>query len=781
MAKIETQFAHIFIHYYSHKSVSTCKLFKSEPTKKQEEKMGIVFGILEINTPSKENSQIITQLINYLEDSYYSQMEGKKINIEKAFENALNEVNQKFYQLLQEKKIYLVGNLNENTIKEKINLAVGVIKANQIHLSYLNNIGIFLIHKQKQDFKLIDIKKASIEDNKDSAKDDTQKIFQNIIQGEINPPDYFFLANSKFLDYVTPERIRKTVTSLPIHKAAEYFKNSLLQFEGHNFAALIIRNTSTETEQTIDSPSLSSINDLNTTETSTEKLLTPSIWNKIKSTSTKAFKSAAIIIKKEKEKIDQKNGKTKTTTEIKTEVEDPITEAQIIETETETMTSEVDPNEIKNKKSINFKFGLGKLNSVSKNILIQAKKPLKNLSAKSSFWQAKFPAIKSYLKLKISTLGNYIKKIPNLSKILLVVAILLILLFVYSTSYFKQQQTQETDSQEYIELVNQIDAKINEADSNIIFGDEGMARESISEAQNLLSGLPMDAQRQREQFNQLNKKIETIIAKLRHISIINEPILITDLSTEQENNININNIVYNNNSLFAFDSLNNNSYIINPETREIEKIYSNLSDIGKIVKAHQIQDKLLLYHDKNGFVEFKDGKYTPITVGLNANVKIADFSTYFDRLYTVDTNANQIYRHNQSDIGYNTGLSWIQEEGVNLSNIVSIGIDTNIWMLDKTGKILKYNKGLKQNFSITNLEPTLESPLDFITNDETNFIYILEPKNKRIVVLDKEGNLNTQYYSDSFDNLKGFAISEKEKKIFLINDNKIYFFNLEHL
>ena len=79
------------------------------------------------------------------------------------------------------------------------------------------------------------------------------------------------------------------------------------------------------------------------------------------------------------------------------------------------------------------------------------------------------------------------------------------------------------------------------------------------------------------------------------------------------------------------------------------------------------------------------------------------------------------------------------------------------------------------------LDPILESPTRLFTNDQTNFIYILEPKQKRIVVLDKTGNMAAQYYSDTFNNLQDFSLDETNKKIFLANDNKIYSFNLSHL
>jgi len=769
MAKIETQFANIFIHFYSQKSASTCKLFKSEPTKTQEDKLGILFGILEINTPSKENTQIITQLISYLEDCYYDNLENKKTNIEESFESALNEVNQKFTQLIQEKKIHLVGNLNEYTIKEKINLVVGVIKNNKIYLSYLNDIGIFLVHKAKQDYKIIDIKK-SYEEDEDTENSD--KLFQNLIQGEVNPPDYLVLANSSFLNYVSLERIKKTITSLPIHKAAEYFKNSLLKFEGSNFASIIIKNSNGETEEIKASPSLTSITELNSTEFSTEELLAPSFWNKIKSTSKKAISQISILIKK--------NGQPIAKIE---EIEEAIIEQEDDSVKTKKIESEKTADEYLNNNYIQLlKKYAYKILALFQGIFKKIKKPIKSLISNSHIFTDKIPRLKNFLRLKLSSLGNYLKKIPNLSKILLIVAILLIIIFIYSTSYFKNKQTEEADSQEYQNLITEIEQKTHDAESNIIFGDEEKAREIIKEAQSLLNTIPIESQKQKEKYQELNNSIEIAIAKLRHITIINEPILITDLSAEQENNIDIKNTIFDNNILISFDSINNNIYLTDIDSRQTNKIYSNLSDIGSIIKAKKIEDKILIYHNKNNFIEFQDNKYVPLQISLPANNNIVSYAAYFNRLYTLDINSQQIYRHPKTDIGgYATGNSWLKETDLNLNDVIAMGIDTNIWLLKKDGQIIKLNKGYQQSFEIRNLEPALTEPINLFTNDETNYLYILEPKNRRIIILDKEGNLINQYYSEKFDNLKNFVVVEKEKKMFIINDNKIYFFNLENL
>ena len=703
--------------------------------------MGRLFGIFEINTPSRENAQILTQLISDLEETYYSQIDNG-LEVEQSLERTLAEINQKFTRLITEKKIYLVGNLNEFTIKEKINLAVGVLFESQLYISYLNNIGIFLVHKTKQDYKLIDIKKIAPEDKNQPDQQNVAKIFANLIAGELMPQDYLFLCNSSFLNSVSLERIQKIITSLPLHKAAEYFKNSLLQFEGHNFAAIMIKNSLVDTMATkAISSSLTSITELNTTETSTENLLEPSFWSNLKA--LPAFLNNL---------IGGKEGKNK---------EQNI---EAVKYEATANAKSLSSNPLK--KSGDF-------------ISLKLKKVIYRLGMKTPRLNEKFNNLKIFLRLKIAYFGNSLKKIPNLSKILLIAAIFLIILFIYSTSYFKNQQVKNEHSKEFDNVAAQIEEKRNQAESDLIYNNEDKARTEIADAQNLLVSLKIESKSQKDKQAELSQSIDVVVAKLRHITMINEPILIADLGAQQANNIDVKNLIYKNGNILAFDSINNFAYRINLDNQKIDKFNSNLSDMGQIAKANNIDDKSLIYTDKNSFYQFNNN-FSPLDVSLPANSKIIDYANYLGRLYIIDLNSNQIYRLSQTPTGYGPSAAWLKDT-LDLKNIVSMSIDTNIWLLENTGQIFKFNKGKKQSFSLKNVDPQLETPLQIFTNDETNYIYILEPKNKRIIVTDKEGNLITQYYSPSFDNLKAFATLEKEKKMFVINDNKIYFFNLTHI
>lgn len=155
---------------------------------------------------------------------------------------------------------------------------------------------------------------------------------------------------------------------------------------------------------------------------------------------------------------------------------------------------------------------------------------------------------------------------------------------------------------------------------------------------------------------------------------------------------------------------------------------------------------------------------------------------YAGNVYSLDRGETEVTRYPGVGSGFGDGKNWLKENiEVDLSRVVSMTIDGNIWMLDSTGEIFKFTLGNEQNFRTSGIAPTLSSPRELFTGDEVEDIYILDPNNKRVVAIDKEGEFLAQYSSELLTDAKDFGVSEEEKLlVFLLND-KLYGFSLGHL
>ncbi len=158
------------------------------------------------------------------------------------------------------------------------------------------------------------------------------------------------------------------------------------------------------------------------------------------------------------------------------------------------------------------------------------------------------------------------------------------------------------------------------------------------------------------------------------------------------------------------------------------------------------------------------------------------FDVYAGNIYVLDSGGSQITRYPGLGTGFGTGKSWLKEDSESdLSKVISMSIDGNIWLLNNEGKIFKFSLGNQVNFSAKGVAPSLTSPKEIYTNEEMENIYILDPTNSRIVAIDKEGIFVAQYSDSLIGSAIDFGVSEEEKKVVLLTGDKLYEIELRHL
>jgi len=103
-----------------------------------------------------------------------------------------------------------------------------------------------------------------------------------------------------------------------------------------------------------------------------------------------------------------------------------------------------------------------------------------------------------------------------------------------------------------------------------------------------------------------------------------------------------------------------------------------------------------------------------------------------------------------------------------------MSIDASIWVLESSGRILKYTRGAKDHFVISGLDQPLSNPTVIFTDDDSENLYLLDKGNLRIVVISKSGEYHSQYLWSGISEVTGLIASEEEGKIYLLSGNIIY-------
>lgn len=753
-------------------SKSTCKIFISSLEKEKD--FGKLFGLIEIESPqNKTNLQILDNLATEIENSYFKTAErevcktslpiteNQQPNFESVFEHTLHKINQLFFEI--NNRLFLSQISFEPKIKAsgKINALLALFKNNNLYLTQSGRIFSFLIYQTKpNDYRIINILENAAGEDKQNNKYGAS-FFSNIITGEVEPGSLILFCTESVLDYLSLDKLKKTIAGQPPEEASHLIKDLLDEIESSNsFAALII-GTQVKTEETNPFPAvqipdektspIQSIEQLLATESRTEKLLVPSLKLDFKKYLSNILTRLKFV--KFKENTNLKN---KIVTIFKILIYFPLIFVGKI---------------LYSIFQIFYKLTLVILYSVAK------KNDKRNQTIQEILQIINQP------KRKII---NWFYALPRQSKILLIIAVISIILFVQSIIFLNRKYKNEAEVEAYNVIINTIQEKKDLAEASLIYNDEENAKQKLLEAKKLIETLPQNSQKKKETKENLLREIEILFTKLQHIEEISDPFLIVDLQNQeqhQEQQIFVRDLFATENYLYTFDYQNNLIYKINRENKEI-KIFNSTLPTSSRLELGVLKDKnsILFYHSGRGFFEFNLENQIGKTIEINFSdntQEFKDIDIYNQKIYLLDTVNNQIWKHTPTLSGYGRGSAWLKEN-IDIRSATSLAIDGSIYLTLSNGEILRLGSGYKENFE-AKIDPALTLPTKIWTSLNTKYIYILEPQTKRLIVLDKNGKLKIQYRSNKFDNLADFVVLEKEKKIYLLNGTKIYGIAANHL
>ena len=107
----------------------------------------------------------------------------------------------------------------------------------------------------------------------------------------------------------------------------------------------------------------------------------------------------------------------------------------------------------------------------------------------------------------------------------------------------------------------------------------------------------------------------------------------------------------------------------------------------------------------------------------------------------------------------------------------SIAVDGYVWVLSETDKILKFRAGQLLETIAPTIYPHAKNLSKIYAYDELPFLCIFDPEQKRIILMDKTGQVFQQFQSEKFDNLSDLAFSEDGKTLYVLNGETIYKIN----
>lgn len=173
----------------------------------------------------------------------------------------------------------------------------------------------------------------------------------------------------------------------------------------------------------------------------------------------------------------------------------------------------------------------------------------------------------------------------------------------------------------------------------------------------------------------------------------------------------------------------------------------------------------LAFTDKTGFKVYKSGEVIESYVG-----ELGPSATYLSSIYSVSEDKLTKYPAEKELVG----KLWAQSS--EFEGAVSLAIDGNIYILRSDGGLVRFLSGEKDVFDITGLDKPFSDPVNIVKDFNLDNIYVADRGNNRIVILDEDGVLVSQYLvtDDSWNDIKGVGVTRDEETLFILSGSKVY-------
>ncbi len=738
-------------------------IYTGSPNKEQKDK-GKLIIILEFPEETEKAKELGNLLIQKIDKLYY---DSTLIDQESILENILEEVNE---------NLPLLTKINDSWLK-KFNAIIGIIYRQETYFSPVGDVSAWVVSSDE----LINI--FDYLENNDIEKPSIDRIFTNILSGTIEPNQTLIFTTNAMFDYIKKDSIEKIALNNDPSGINIKLKEHLFKVKNRNFCLVSVKLSPLSKinveEKSVEIP-IEMMPDLNPKNI---KVDIDEDANKLEKNDNdnQIEEEGELIIDKEKEIIQEQIPIIETVApkesynyssskesldnllNIQQKTKDILQKGKSELSKEETIPKE---NTLKTSQLLKAK----KTNTIFKDFLSITSKIISYpFIFINQLIKTLFKKKKTFTQMPISGIEGQLKsKKGNRNKTILIIAAILLIAFVSSIFITKYLKTQKQEKEKYTELLNTITEKKTEYDMISIYKDEKLAKEKLKEISDLINELPQKTNEQKQKYQEILDSFTEMLNKIWNIDSIKNPNIIAEINFYPEK------IFKHNNYIIALGQNSNEITKIDINSKQseqfgIEGAYAGLKTYAK--------NKNFIYgidtDNKLAKIDIDAKSISKVEITYHPNFKSSkDMAFYNDRIYILDTENNQIYKHSPSGNNFSKGEAWITDNS-DIKNALSITIDSTIYLGNSGGTITTLYTGKLKPFTLQEINPTINNINKIYTDNTIKEIYLLDSQTKRIVVINKSGELIKQHYFPTLNKLDDFVFDGASKTIYIQSENKI--------
>lgn len=730
MPKLNTTVSELLI-YNPDSSEGFAETFVFEPEEKEEEPYGRLMVLVSFDEKSPKTAEISEAIASIMQNEYYRPSER---NPEQQFEYAIKRVNDILGDLASAGEISWIG---------KLNSVITAIVGEEILLTSSGQAFAYLVRHQQ----LAHLNKES---SSVPLKPNPLKTYENIINGQLNPDDKFVFLSPSILDYIEKPKIKEIIDRFTPDIAARHLQSKLVSFqEKKAMAALIVSTVDPAKAVTAPAAPLPNIAVKAAAPAASPTSPAP------RSTTPGALARTTRILR---------SLAAKTASGTKNKIL-PFLKGKKIATSNQPSHS--------SGPSATASAGPRRAGASAPSLQepLTSRKPYTYTDLRRKPWWKKILlAIENLGKMMWRSFAAWFHRLPKTSKLLFIIVVALVIAFLISLAAVQGGKQSQEQRAIYNNQTTAAGQKEQDAQAALIYGNDAKARQLLDEAQSLAQEVQTTKYRNDEAAAVLSQ-VEKDRQRLNHITMVDSPETVADFSTLGEG-VKPQGLVLAGKYLAAYNPDQPSLYTYQLSDKKYEAVEIKTS--GKLTAAGSSDTDIALFSNTPDLIDYKIGttSATEAGLGLPADTRVNAMKVFGNRLYALDPGHSQIQQFSFTVGGFSKPSNWLAESA-DLSQGVDLAIDGTVYVLTGDGRVLKFLRGISQDFTLGEMTTPLNNPTTIATSDSSSNLYILDPQNKRVVVLDKDGVLKNQYISDTFTDLRGMAIDEANSKAYLLNGTKV--------
>lgn len=344
-----------------------------------------------------------------------------------------------------------------------------------------------------------------------------------------------------------------------------------------------------------------------------------------------------------------------------------------------------------------------------------------------------------------------------------ILIIIFIAILAIGAAFFKSDEQAKRSETE--KTLIKIEEKLEKGKEFIKYGNHKEAEIVLEEAWNEVSLLAKDKKSPfYTKAEPLKESIEENLYIVNKIEINNDPEVFIDMGPDNVGFV-AQSISFSNSKFYFSSQVTKDVYIYNRNKGE------KMKSAYEIDLSDDSSDFILFFSKSDNISYIHDNELKEAKINVNASSNFRSFSSYNLSLYFLDETNNEILKY-----PYQNNFKWNDPESVLKpeKKAKSITVDGYIWVLNEKNEIESYYRGEQKKTISLDIFPIVRNLTRIKTKIELPYIYISEPINNRIIVIDKNGNLIKQFKSEKFDNIKDFSISYNGNTIWVLNGSNVY-------